>query len=372
MSPPHAGDRDGQSEPSRTKRIRDTLALAAAFPLGVYIISVLHQVPASSPGIYYRPFFILQYANGIYRYRVLGRELVIGVSNLINLLEGGPRITGLSAATRSVEASMYTAYVLVNGVSLLAFSILLYVVTVRTREWLVPYVILVTMTVLSGYVLTPYDFLSYLFIAAALIVALSGRRWAWAWCIPLAVLGTATRESFLVVVAALVATRVSEPGSVRHLRLVPARDDRLWQSTESIAVGAVVTYVLLRVVLSRGTDASTFFQSVPGTSNVNWASLVAMVIVVLGAFAFATQIPRVDDLDRQRSSRRRRALVLLWIFSAPYLVVSAIGGIWSEALRLVLPVAICHYVVCWHLSRPDVTGPPVVARRGSGLTAPEA
>lgn len=358
--------------PARAHRLRNTVGAAVAFPLGIYIISVLRHTPANSPGIYYRPFFTLQYSNGIYRYRIIGRELIIGISNVINSLGGGPRVTGLTAATHSVEASMFTAFVIVNGVALLGFSILLCLVTARDQEWLPAYLILVTMTAISNYVVTPYDFLSYGFIAAALLLALSGRSRSWIWCVPIAILGTATRESFLVVVAALVATRMSEPGSIRELGLVPRRDDRLWQSTEAVAVSSLGTYVVLRLVLSRGTDSNMFVQSMPGASNFNWASVVALVIVGLSALALASQIPSVDVPDPGLSKQRRRALILLWALSTPYLLVSALGGIWSEALRLVLPVAICHYVVSWHFSRCGLDPSPKALGKHVGEAISEA
>ncbi len=322
----------------------------ASLSLTIFIISALRHTPSNSPGVFYRPFFWMQYGNGIYRYRVVGRELIVALSTMVNSLTGGPRITGLSAASFHVEASVFTAFVLVNGASLLALTLLIQRVTARSKEWLPAAIVLIVIVAESSYVVTPYDFLSYLLIVAGLLTALRPGRKAWVVSAALAVLGTATRESYFVVVAALLAVRLSEPNSWRTLHFRPRRTDPLWMSTEAAAAAAVVTYVGLRVFLSRGSDASTFFQSFPGRANFNGASLVAAAVVALSAVALGTLLPGADTRDPLLVSRRRRSLHLLWLLSSPYLVVSALGGIWSEALRLVLPVALCHYVIAWYFS----------------------
>lgn len=336
----------------RRRRVtRSAWAVAGAYPTAIFILTALRHTPVNSPGVFYRPFFNLQYDNGIYRYRVLGRVLVIGLSDVVNSVTGGPSVTGAYAATFHAEASLFTGFVIVNGVSLVAFALLVYVVTVRTSKWLPPFLVLVTMTALSAYVVTPYDFLSYALIAATLTVALMGRARSWVWCLPLTVAGMMTRESFFVVAAALLAVRLSERGSIRELHIVSAPSDWLWRAAEAVVAGSLATYFLLRLLLSDGTDPNSFLQSTPGMTNVNWASLVALVIVGLGGLAGASLLPPADRRDPQIADRRRRALALLWVFSSPYLIVSAVGGVWSEALRLVLPVAICHYFVCWYFSR---------------------
>ena len=124
-------------------------------------------------------------------------------------------------------------------------------------EWVVPYLVIVALAIAGAYVVTPYDDLSYLLLTAAVIVGL--RRRPWSWPVPRSsVVGTATRESFLVGVAAMFAAVLARPSGVRGLgRAIIGKDDRLAASAVAMAVGSLVTYVVLRIVMAGPPDAST-------------------------------------------------------------------------------------------------------------------
>ena len=328
---------------SKDQSRRDAIAFGTAFPLALFIVDVLGHTPVSTPLVFKRATFVAQYSHGIYRYRILGRELILGVTALIHSLILVNHSMSAVNAIYQDESTIFVAFVIVNGGALLTFAHVLYRVTVKSQDWVSPFLILVSLTAISGYVVTPYDFLGYLFIALAIVVAFGEWRWSPFVCLLLAVLGTATRESFFVAVAAVVAVRFtkrSNPGCVF------AKTDSLGASALVMAVGSMSTYVALRIVMGNSSSIGTILQPPPTWTNFSFGSVVALLIVCFGAFALLSALPS-SGVDR---SVRLRSIFLFWLLSLPYLIATVIGGIWTEALRLMLPLFIGHYLITWKFS----------------------
>jgi hypothetical protein len=333
------------------------LAYGAALPTALFMISTMGHTSGNTPLLYNRRSFLEQYTNGIYRYRVLSRELILALSRLVQTLGIYHQPSAVDAANGAPDPNLYVAVTLVNGTSFIAFTLLLYLVTVRRRGWLAPYLIMVALVAASGYVVTPYDFLSYLFITAALAAAFANRRWSWRVCLVIAVLGTATRESFFVVVAAVIAVRLAQWRRQDEARSTLHRVDGLWASTIALTVGSAGTYLLLRVFLTKSSDSSTIMESILGSANFHPLSLVAVIITVLGFFSLIAAFPRDVTHDGLGNYRYGRTTLLFWLFSSPYLGVSIVSGIWSEALRLVMPMMICQYMLYWFATGEAVQTP---------------
>jgi hypothetical protein len=177
------------------------LALGGAFPAVLHIATTLGYDSSYSHHLYAREAFLGQYRHGIYRYRVIGRELVLYVARLLEDLKFTLHTHATDIGHGRPPGDLFTAYVLVNGVAFVALAALLYKTTDRGDS--TPYLVLVVLVAMSGYVVTPYDNLSYLLMVTAVVVALRRRPWSWIACLPLAMAGTATRESFFVGVAAV-------------------------------------------------------------------------------------------------------------------------------------------------------------------------
>jgi hypothetical protein len=146
------------------------------------------------------------YDHHIYRFRVVGRELVLAVDRLLQHFNVVLHTTATDIGHGRPPADLFTAFVVVNGVAFVALATVLYLATANGDEWRLPYVVLVVLVALSGYVVTPYDNLGYLLTVAAVVVALQGRVWGPPLCLVLACVGTATRESFVVALAAVAGT----------------------------------------------------------------------------------------------------------------------------------------------------------------------
>jgi len=162
------------------------------------------------------------------------------------------------------------------------------------------------------------------------------------------VLGTMTRESWLVAPAAVVAALLKSehdkrPGTMRRI----IHDRSLLISAVALTVGGVTTYFTLRVVLARPGDHATFWQHILPAFNWHESSIIALLVAGAGVGAMFAVLPgSVISATRPRF-RYGWATLFFWVLSMPYLVVSFVGGTWFEALRLVLPVAIGQYLLRW-------------------------
>jgi hypothetical protein len=322
---------------------RQVIALGIALPAALYLACTLGFGSPYSQSLYNRSAFLRQYTHGVYRYRVLGRELVLFAGHVLHALGLGLQTTSVELARGRGTWGLFVAITVVNGVAFVAFTALVYARTVRSRRWTPAYLVLVTAAAASSYVVTPYDFLSYLLIAAAILVAVARRAWSWQACLVLAVLGTATRESFFVAVAAVVAIAATRPGDGGILsRLTPSRTNSLACSAWSMAFGSVGTYVGLRVGLSGG---GSIVQHLRGLANFNLSSTVAIVIAFLLFAVLILELPPFDVSGRVAQRWYRESVGWLWVLSIPYVGVSAVGGNWFETPRLLLPIAICQYLV---------------------------
>jgi hypothetical protein len=198
-------------------------------------------------------------------------------------------------------------------------------------------VVIVAVMAASAAVLTPYDFLSYALIVATVVAAGSGRTVVTA---GLAATAVATRESGLLVIAIILAScAASDPafggaqipawrGAWRSMWGAAARHRPLWAA----AGAALSMYVVLKVVYRSG-GGVILFQHVGLRENLTARSgcaiALAGVLVAAGRWASgpASAVLRL----------RRR---VLWMLALPYLVVVALGGIWGEAPRLVVPLVL--------------------------------
>ena len=215
-------------------------ALAGLLPATLHLVLTLGYDSSYSHQLYAREAFVGHYGHGVYQYRVLGRELVLAVGRVLRHFNLALHTTATDIGHGRPPADLFTAFVVVNGAAFVALAAVLYLVTVAAatagdEDWRLSYVVVIVLVALSGYVVTPYDYLGYLFTVTAVVVALQPRPWAPPLCLLLAAGGTATRESFVVAVAAVAAARVGRsaggatPCGGRQGRWQPVGSEPTWR-----------------------------------------------------------------------------------------------------------------------------------------------
>jgi hypothetical protein len=328
----------------------DTIVYGVVLPVGLYLFTMLGFVPNTS----FRPAgFFAQYSHGIYRYRFLAREVIAGTASVIGHLAG---------RSLSPSGALFSAFVVVGCTSLAGLGLLLYRTTVgRNQEALTAYLVLIVVLVVSTYSVTPYDLPSYLLIAVTCVAAVGPRPRPAIVCAGAAAVATCTRESAFLAAAAAVALcwALDRPRSwsalLARVRGVGPEATR-WRNAAAVSAATAVTYAVIHLVLAAG--GSRALWSGPGVAaNLGDRHDRAGVVmaVVAGAVVWRSYARLGGRLDRP--ARARRAL---WALALPYLAVSALGGIWFEAPRLVAPVLLCEYLVvvfCLGACPSGVPGP---------------
>ena len=298
----------------------------------LYLAATVGFASWYSRDYFQRSRFDHQYGHGIYRYRILGRDLVSWTDAW---LHANP--VGRWLHTPASNGQMYSAFFVVNGVTFLVFALLLRTLLARTRGLTEPvrlclYIAVLGFVALSSFVVTPYDMTSYALLAAFLLLVLAAPP-VDVLAIPVFVLAVLTRESAFVALAAVFAALFT--GTRLGWTADEAAAHRARRLCVVSASTGVVAYGLLRLTAHH--EPGTAWGVLTFHDNVtSGRGLAGAAMAVLAWIAWR----RVRDVcgvtgDRATVSTRRWFLLLC----VPYFVVSFLTGLWFE-LRLLVPVAI--------------------------------
>jgi hypothetical protein len=318
---------------SRTRGVLEDVVVATfVFWSAIFAFGSTYSSTTMTPLV-----FRAQYFHGVYASRILGRELSLGLYNVLDAL-GHPNPLSSLAGTGVGYGAMFSAIAIVNYVCLTAFIVLvgLWLRSSRLESAHAGALgLLVALLVgASLYVVTPYDMLSLVLIAATMHVAFVSKHREW--LVPVIVIfGCLTRESEFVAVAALVAVAWWCPARVpRRLAVIAA-------------AAGVATYVAVHLAV--GTSGSVLQHGLTWylTRNVH-GQLQAYTGVVLVVLAIAMWVivsgrhipagpPQIADLTKVR--------VTFLVLCTPYLFVAIDSGRWYEGLRLLLPLLVVDLYV---------------------------
>lgn len=297
------------------------LPLAILFSVQVWMATV--YTGALDPGA-----FAAQYYQGVYRYRIIGRDLLIEVYKLLQA-HFADRPYPLP---RDPSASFlfYSAYVVSNGIYFgLSNVLLLSLLWVKKhglpdRE-LSLYLSYTLLLAMSMAVVTPYDQLAYLFLLLGVLGTRAKHTSVGILLIAMsAVAGMLNRETEFLLASFLATLALFSPKPLAK---------------------RYVLYLLVDVVLSVGVYAAVRLLT-PGDLQViqaiTYGGKWALQSVVVVGFLLASVIVMAMRLY----ANVRPALIFL-VLSLPYGLAILMGGDIRE-LRLVIPVALsvlCLYVI---------------------------
>lgn len=318
-----ASARTAPDEPSPPRGRWASLAFDLAVTGVAYLTVAVGLVPWYSSRLFDRAVFEDYYDQGIYQFRIVGPQVVLWLER--SVLSGDPLGSHLVVGARQPHAAdLYSAMFLLNaaslvGIVLLARGILRRAQVPEPARSLVMVVLVVSLAA-SLSTVTPYDLPSLLLILGVLVVA--ERRPPWdLLAVPLVVVGVLTRESVLLVVAALAAHAVVSPPGRRRMAVIVA-----------VAVAGVAAYVGVRI----GSSSPALWEAL--TIEGNLARLIQWLgLAIMAATYFLWW--RVCALAGLGERRARRAVGWFWLIGSPYVATALLTGYWFE-VRLLVPMVV--------------------------------
>jgi hypothetical protein len=303
------------------------LVLGAAFPVVLSAISYLGYFTNYTRGLFSRDSFIEQYSSGVYKYRLLGKEVLLQIHDLIlalNLPTYAPK--AMIQMDRHAEAAFYSAYFYLNTAALCIMCALLFLLFEQRKAaeslWRDLSLMFITAIIaLSEYVITPYDVMSYMFLALAAYVMI---------CRPLD--GIWRKLALAVVVTAATATRETAVlilclhFSIYHGRVL-SNPLRSGLNKSQLELGLLVicfalTYIGLRFAFGFNHGVSNTPSFEPGAGPLPVLGLLFLVSTV-GIVAL--------------SSSSHREIMAFLLSATPYIVLMLLVAVAWE-VRLWVPV----------------------------------
>ena len=297
--------------------------LAIALP-----VAVLFNVEVWLESNYTRGLFHLQgftdlYVSGIFRYRLLGRLLLLKTYYL--LLHFVPNKPFPMPGDTAADLPFVLAYTVLNGVCfLLANLTLLSLSWVRKEgfrtEVLSLYFFSILLMSVSMAVVTPYDQLAYLLLLVAVLgVRTENVYLAYGLIATSAVAGMLNRETEFLATALLVTLALFAGERLSR---------RLWTMAAVHLVLCLAVYIGLRIRLSGRASVSSVL-----TFGGKWGPAAGVIVLALLLTTLVLAHFLYDSY--------RPALVFI-LLSSPYLALVFFTGVLRE-LRLFIPIILCIF-----------------------------
>jgi hypothetical protein len=309
------------------RRFLHALALTVAFPCLVGIVVYYGFGTNYTGGVFHEAGFRSQYESGVYKYRILGRYLLLKTYHFVKsqCAPAGPAGGVLSqppasaeAADRKIDAAFYTAYFLQNTFFMVIACILLYFVlagSATPRDSTGPTMVAGLLMGLTQYVVSPYDTLSYALLLMSFLLISRPFRFSFPLLVLAVVTGTLAKETSALALAFFFA--------IHHSDLLKFRRRETLQLAV-LVVAFVSTYTLLRVIL--GQNNREVWECVTLGLNLrdpfSWIGIAAM--------------PIVSYLLCAGSRNLKRCLFFL-AASSPYILIMPVIALGWE-MRLWVPV----------------------------------
>lgn len=239
---------------SDMRRLSHAVLIVAILPCLLSFVIYYGFFTAYVGEAFHREAFRAHYESGVYRYRVLGRELLLATHSVVvsqtkvgqlarRILPEAPR--GMALADAKGDGWFYGSFFILNTAFLVGASLLLYAICFRgglgAQDRALAagkYSMGLLIMTLTQFVPTAYDMLSCFFLLAAAYLIVRPMRWGFAGVLLCVGLGALTRESAAMILALYLAYHVGD--------LMRLNREAIWRLTTMIALFAVV-YVALRL-----------------------------------------------------------------------------------------------------------------------------
>ena len=329
----------------RIARLLDVLTLTIFLPLLLSLIVYYGFFTNYTGGLFSEAGFRRQYYDGVYQYRILGRELLLWLHaiiepvELINYLFSRFEPKALYLFDSDGTTIFYGTYFLQNTFFLCLTMVLLYILfeqhlmrESKSSKNLLLLLAVLLMTV-TQYVVVPYDTLSYFFLVVAIFLMLRQSWFAYGALLFVLILATITRETAVFVLVFFVTYNYKSILTKNRTTLI---------KLGGLIVVFLITYGLLRVIFGGGNEA--IFEQFRLLRNLtNPSSLASIILLFVLSY---TLISRTANIVYG---------LLFLLLSIPYiLMIIAIANPWE--VRLWTPIWL-GLLIIGQLSTPILPSP---------------
>lgn len=317
-----------RKRPGVRASIIQALVLTVLFPVLLSLIVYYGFASNYSSGIFNEDAFRQQYEQGLYKYRVVGRFCLIETYKFLESDTLPARIVRpyllktlpapANVLDSRVDSMFYAAYFIQNTVFLILASIVLWMLLrslapAHVEAVLYLLVMGVLLMTITGYVVCPYDSLSYFLILLSFYLILRPFPLSYWLLLLVLAISTLTRESSALTMSFFFAHHFRElikPGSKARWELA------------GLVVVYCFAYLSIRLLLPSGTMV---FQSIEFAHNLQGCNLAGDLALPIVAFLICSG-----------STNLTRCLIYI-LAGAPYVVAIMLVGITWE-MRLWVPV----------------------------------
>jgi hypothetical protein len=304
--------------------------LAVILPVLLNIIVYYGFSTSYTRRVFHEETFRKQYEHGIYKYRVLGRTALLETHAFLNSGAWSARIAlkcfgnpppAIAFLDKEADGSFYAAYFIQNTIFLVCACFVLYLILANQTPFDISsvslsHIIGTFLMVITQYVISPYDTLSYFLILGSFFLILRPFRFSYIILLSVLILSTLARESSALALSFYFACHFK--------KIMGLNPKELWELGGLVGT-FFATYILIRLCL--GTDsAQMLYRSV--TLKHNFTDPHAVLGIVM--------MPVVAYLICAGSRNLERCLVFI-LASLPYLLAMLVIALGWET-RLWVPV----------------------------------
>lgn len=309
-----------------------SLLIVLITPLILGVITHFGYISGYTTEVISEPSFRAQYENGIYKYRVLSRILVVETDKILRKTKLNQMDNNLTRMVRFMDIngtlSFYFAYFVVNSSFAILSSLLFFLVLSRnifdqsqTKAILTTLIFNITVPIFQ-YVLVPYDYSSYFFNLLIIWLYFKSKS------------NNSITLNFLMLISIILATLNRETSALSVSFILTF--EYLTANNIQIAIRKTIlpivaflsTYLFLRIYYGFETGVMQKF------------TLFLNLVSPLNLFGIFTGLFSVYILYYfSQNSLSVRSMKLYLIFSLPYIITSMVGGITYE-IRLWAPLLI--------------------------------
>lgn len=313
------------------------------FPLIISVITHFGYISGYTEDVFSENSFTQQYDEGIYKYRVLSKYLLLETNKILSQTKLDDMDNMLSRNVKffdeSGKLSFYFSYFVINSIFFILSALIFYFILKKNIFYedidkislsLIVYAVVIP---IFQYVVVPYDYSSYFFNNLIILIFLNNIK------------NNKLSNSILLFIVVIIATlnRETSALAISLIATIALKErDNLIESLKLLlapALAFITTYIALRLWF--GFD----------TGLIHKFTLLLNLISPLNLFGIFTGVLSVYLLFYFANEKSlKRLLINYLLLSSPYIVVSLIGGITFE-IRLWVPILLNLTIILLYYKR---------------------